>query len=154
MLRLAIAVLALGLLTSACSRAPDAQRPGPIELSTAQTAMVLAVRQVDLAGSDTLLDDGAGARFGGYAGLVIGSFIGEGSGRALGALIGLGTGALIGAVIENEVERDSSSEYLLRLETGEEIVVLTRGVPEAAVGDTVRVVNRRHGYSFVVPAPA
>lgn len=149
------AASALVLALGACSHAPDRhERPGPIELAQAETGEVLAVRAVDLGGSDTLIDDGAGARIGGYAGLVIGSFIGEGSGRALGALIGLGTGALAGALFENELERKSATEYLIRLQSGEEIVVLTRGSAQAAPGQSVRVINRGHGYSVVIPAPA
>ncbi|MEM0922773.1 MAG: hypothetical protein AAGF44_11850 [Pseudomonadota bacterium] len=156
--RFLILALAIPLGLAACARGTvETARPHPFEISTAETGQILALRPVDLSGSETLADDGAGARFGGYAGLVIGSFIGQGSGRALGALIGLGTGALLGAVIENEVERDGVTEYLIRLtdgpRAGEEIVILTdRPGPEP--GETVRVIDRSPNYSLLLPAPA
>lgn len=144
----AIALLTLG----ACGPAPSERvsDPTPLQIAEAQPGVVLAARQISNPGSGTLADDGAGARFGGYAGLVIGSFIGEGSGRALGALIGLGAGALVGAVVENEVERETQTEYLIRLETGEEIVALTRGPQLHGVGESVRVVANGHGYATVI----
>ncbi|MEL6479455.1 MAG: glycine zipper domain-containing protein [Pseudomonadota bacterium] len=159
--QIAVALLltsSLAACASGTSSHSTANQPGPIELASAERGEVLAVRRVDLGSSDTLVDDGAGARFGGYAGLVIGSFIGEGSGRALGALIGLGTGALIGAVLENEIERESATEYLIRLtagdRAGEEVVVLAEAPPTVAIGQSVRIVRRGGGFALVVPAPA
>ncbi|MEM7671611.1 MAG: hypothetical protein AAF317_21235, partial [Pseudomonadota bacterium] len=112
-----------------------------IELSSAQAGEVLAVRAIESPYSETLIDDGAGARFGGFAGLFIGSFFGEGSGRAAGALIGLGVGALTGAIIENETKRVESAEYLIRLDSGEEVVVVAKGAPQHVVGAPVRIID-------------
>lgn len=152
MKRLAICVVA-ALCVSACAAPKHGQNTlTSVELSSAQAGEVLAVRAIESPYSETLIDDGAGARFGGFAGLFIGSFFGEGSGRAVGALIGLGVGALTGAIIENETERVEKAEYLIRLESGEEVVVLAKGAPQHDVGAPVRIIDRGGIYSIVIEA--
>lgn len=126
--------------------------PSPIVLAQAKPGVVLAAAERLNEGSETLADDGTGAIYGGWTGLVIGSFFGQGTGRALGALIGLGAGALVGAITENEFERRRVTEYLIRLDSGEEILVITRGAPAHEEGDQIRVFDNAHGYSVVFPA--
>ncbi|MEM9736394.1 MAG: glycine zipper domain-containing protein, partial [Pseudomonadota bacterium] len=123
------ALIALVLMAgmAACAPTPHVPPPNAIELAEAERGVVISVSQVDSELSNTLADDGTGARIGGYAGLIIGSFFGQSEGRAVGALIGLGVGALTGAIIENEAERVTNTEYLIQLDTGEQIFALTPG---------------------------
>lgn len=147
------ASVVLAMCLGACAAPKHSARTATaVELSSAKDGRVLSVRAIQSPYSETLIDDGAGARFGGYAGLFIGSFIGQGSGRALGALIGLGVGALTGAIIENESKRVTNSEYLIQLDNGEEIVIVVAGAPQHDVGSNVRVIDRGHGFSRVIAA--
>ena len=80
-------------------------------------------------------DDGSGTMIGAVTGTVLGSLLGKGKGNALATLIGGLTGFYIG----NKAGKANGKELFIRLDGGEEIVTIVKGV-NINVGDRVRVV--------------
>jgi len=136
----------VGLLLVAALAGCAASRPahgpgadGSMAIERIAEALVVEVWERRSHGSETLADDRAGALFGGYAGFVIGSFIGDGAGRAAAKGLGFLTGLFVGAIAENEAKRRTVTEYGLRLEDGTRITVIEPGSPVAAAGERVEV---------------
>ena len=80
-------------------------------------------------------DDGSGTMIGAVTGTVLGSLVGEGKGNVLATLIGGLTGFYVG----NKLGIANGKELYIRLDDGEEIVTIVKGV-DVNVGDRVRVV--------------
>ena len=96
---------------------------------TYKSGVVTKVRGV------VIKDDGSGTAIGVVAGTVLGSLVGKGKGNALATLIGGLTGFYIG----NKAGKANGKELFIRLDDGEEIVTIVKGV-NINVGDRVRVV--------------
>lgn len=81
-------------------------------------------------------DDGAGTLIGGIIGGVLGSTVGSGNGSTLASL----GGAIAGGVVGNEVGKENAQELTVELNTGETIVVLSKGT-NLQNNDRVRIVK-------------
>lgn len=151
-LRLAItAVLALLILLTGCSSSnpsskvytrDEAKRSYKVELGTIE-----AINSVTLEGNRS----GIGATAGGAVGAIGGSTVGEGKGsQAASVLAGL-LGGLFGDAVEERTTRKEGAELVVRLESGQTIVVVQEADQPFTVGQRVRLVKQPGGETRVTP---
>ena len=133
--------LGLALLLAACaSSSPDVIQRGEAQrLATVVDAVVLNVRAVTVAGSQS----GVGAATGG----VVGGLAGYGAGRnqvegQIVGILGAAAGAVAGNVIERAGTREEAYEILLQLKSGERrAIVQGKGEEVFAPGDPVLLIT-------------
>ena len=80
-------------------------------------------------------DDGSGTLVGTYTGTILGSLFGGGKGNILSTLIGGLTGAYAG----NKLDKANAQELFIKLDNGQNIVVIAKGV-NIHIGDKVRLI--------------
>jgi len=83
-----------------------------------------------------ITDDGSGKFFGALIGTVLGSLVGRGSGKTL-AMLGGGIG---GYYAGSEIAKANGEELTVKLDNGEEIVVVIKGNRFRA-GDRVKIIK-------------
>jgi len=96
---------------------------------TYKTGVVQSVRQV------VMKDNGSGVLSGAFIGSVLGGLFGKGSGNTLSSL----AGTLGGAYAGHEMDKAYAQELFIKLESGQEIVTVVKGV-NLRPGDRVRVI--------------
>ena len=124
----------VGLLFSGCTQmynSNEVSLANTNEVLTYKTGVVEDVKKV------VLKDDGSGTMIGAVSGTVLGSMFGNGKGNALSALVG----GLAGAFVGHELDKANGEELFVKLDNGEEIAVIVKGV-DIHVGDRVRIVMR------------
>ena len=84
----------------------------------------------------TIKDSGGGTILGGIVGGVLGSLVGRGAGNTLATL----GGGLVGAYAGNKINEANAEELTLKLDNGENVVVVTKGI-NYKVGDRVEVIT-------------
>ncbi|MBQ4132993.1 MAG: glycine zipper 2TM domain-containing protein [Desulfovibrionaceae bacterium] len=146
---LLIAVLAFGLLLSACV----SQTGSSYSSGQTREAMTVEYGVITQLNNAVIEDEtkGVGALTGGAIGGLAGSAIGGGSGRYLGAAGGALIGALAGTGVEKAMRTKSAQEITVRLDSGKTIVVVQQ-IDKAeilSVGDRVRVLSSYDGSARV-----
>ena len=146
---LLIAVLAFGLLLSACA----SQTGSSYSSGQTREAMMVEYGVITQLNNAVIEDEveGVGTVAGGVIGGLAGSTIGGGSGRILGAAGGALVGALAGAGVEKAVRTKDAQEITVKLDSGRTIVVVQQIDKKEilAVGDRVRVLSSRDGSARV-----
>ena len=99
------------------------------EVLSYETGTVTDVKMV------IIKDDGSGTMIGAYTGTILGSLFGGGRGNILTTLIGGLTGAYAG----NKLDKANAEELFVKLDNGENIVVIAKGV-NIHIGDKVRLI--------------
>jgi outer membrane lipoprotein SlyB len=135
-----LAVSLLAVLGACSTSNPDViQRGDAQRMAQVQDAVVLAVRDVVVDGSQS----GIGGTMGGIAG-AIGGFSGSGvqrEGQVLGMLAGA-AGAAVGNAIERAATREDALEILIQLRNGERrAIVQAKGAEVFTPGDPVIVIT-------------
>lgn len=112
---------------------------------TVKRGTISEVRVVRTSNSST----GVGAAAGGIVGGVLGRYIGGGSGRVVGSVGGALGGAAAGAGVEKGMRDHDALELTIKLDSGQEIVIVQDPDDTFAVGDRVRVLSSSDGTSRV-----
>lgn len=105
------------------------------------------VREVTTSNSST----GVGVIAGGLLGGVLGHQIGGGSARSIGAVGGALGGAAVGAGAEKTMRDTKALELTIKLDNGQEVVIVQEADQNFSVGDRVRVLRSSDGLSRVQP---
>ncbi len=139
-LKLALALVIVGILGACASSSPDViQRGDAQRMAKVEDAVVLTVRSVVVDGSQS----GIGATVGGVVGAV-GGFGGSGVQReaqVLGVLAGV-AGAAAGNALERMATREDAFEILVQLKSGDRrAIVQAKGGEVFAPGDAVILVT-------------
>jgi outer membrane lipoprotein SlyB len=143
---LVIAILASAML-SACTGMHGAgtySRGQAGELQEVKRGQIVAMRDVEVEGTDS----GAGKIGGGVLGGVGGSKIGKGSRAGIaGAVGGAIAGAILGTVLENQLTKTTATEITIRLENGPLVSPVQKNDEQLQIGERVLVMeaNRRTG---------
>jgi len=123
------------LLFSGCTRNEGPQYSGSDynQIKRYELGVVIEARPV------VVSDDGGGTFLGALVGAVVGSTIGKGSGNTLATL----GGGLAGAYAGNQLGKANASELTVKLDNGDQIIVLVKGKKFMA-GDRIKII-RYHG---------
>jgi outer membrane lipoprotein SlyB len=100
------------------------------QILTYETGVVTGVKKV------VIKDNGSGVMIGAMSGTVLGSLMGNGKGNILSTLIGGLTGAFVGY----EADKANAEELFIKLNNGQNIVVIVKGV-NIQPGDKVRIIK-------------
>ncbi|MBD3807075.1 MAG: hypothetical protein IE879_08440 [Sulfuricurvum sp.] len=98
---------------------------------TAESGVISDARAV------VVKDSGGGSTLGGITGAVLGSTMGGGKGSVLTML----AGGLVGLYAGSEIGKSNAQELTVRLDSKQEIVVVSKGT-DFAVGQRVKIVKR------------
>lgn len=121
------------------------------ETSRTYRGVIVAKRQVEVAGSDKLQDNTAGALIGGATGAVAGSAFGGGRGNVAATVLGGVGGAVAGAFAQKSLESQGGFEYTVELTNGE-MKTLVQGLePSLDIGQSVLLIESVKGRSRLVP---
>ena len=82
-------------------------------------------------------DNGTGVFLGALVGAVLGSTVGRGSGKTLATL----GGGLGGAYVGGEAGKANAEELTVRLDSGQDIVVVVKGQQQFLPGDRVKIIK-------------
>lgn len=121
------------------------------ETSSTFRGIVIAKRQVEVAGADKLQENTAGALIGGATGAVAGSAIGGGRGNVAATVLGGLGGAVAGAYAQKALESQQGFEYTIELHNGDMKTVVQGLEPSLSIGQSVLLIVRGKGRSRVVP---
>jgi outer membrane lipoprotein SlyB len=128
-------LISLGMavfLFTGCARMYNTNEVSVNQLDTVytyKTGIVTSVKRV------VIKDDGSGTMTGVMGGTVIGGMFGRGNGNIFSTLLGGLTGAYIGY----ETGKANGEELYIKLDTGENIVTVVKGV-NIKKGDKVRII--------------
>lgn len=100
-----------------------------------QTGVVIAVRPVQIEGTQTGVGTLSGAAVGGIAG----SSVSHGRGSAVGTILGALAGGVIGSAAEQSATRDKGLEITVRLDNGRTTAIVQGADVPFYVGDHVRL---------------
>lgn len=139
-------VLAMGILTLAgcANTAPlggdvyTSQQAGAAQ--NVKFGTITALRQVQIQ-ADSRLGGAVGTGGGAVIGGLLGNQIGGGSGRTLATAAGVIAGSVAGSQIEESVNRVNAWEMEIRLDNGQEVVVVQKADRSFQVGQRVRVIG-------------
>lgn len=121
------------------------------DVSTTYRGIIIASREVNVTGGDSLSDNTTGILGGGALGALAGSQIGKGRGAVAGA-VGLGLlGATAGAFAEKELKSQTGMEYTVELKNGKIKTVVQGPEPRLSTGQRVLLQVNPGGRSRVVP---
>lgn len=137
--------LFLALAGCASQGGSDYSNPQERRAMTVRRGTVSDVRVVRTSNSST----GVGAVAGGAVGGVLGRYIGGGSARAIGAVGGALGGAAAGAGAEKALRDHNALELTIKLDSGQEIVVVQDPDETFKPGDRVRVLSSSDGTTRV-----
>lgn len=102
-----------------------------------ETGVVVAVRPVQIAGTQS----GIGALSGAAVGGIAGSNIGEGKGSSVGTILGAVVGGVAGSAAEQGVTKQQGLEITVRLDNGRTTAVVQGADIQFYIGDHVRLVS-------------
>lgn len=100
-----------------------------------QMGVVVAVRPVEIGGTQSGVGTLSGAAVGGIAG----SNIGEGKGSAVGTILGAVVGGVAGSAAEQGVTKQKGLEITVKLDSGRTTAVVQGADIQFYVGDRVRL---------------
>ena len=112
------------------------------DINAVYMGRVIAKRLVNVEGDNS---PGAGALLGGAGGALAGSAFGKGSGKVLGALTGAAVGGLAGHAIQKNATKTKCIEYIVKLDSGAEIMIIQGTENQLEIGQRCRVINAGHG---------
>lgn len=147
---LTASTLAITLLTTACV-SPDSanvyQKGEMRRIGTVRSGVIEQIRQVKMEDSQ-----GIGAISGGaIGGIAAGSRIGRGSGSSIAGIIGALLGGMLGDRIERGITRKDVLEIIVRLNSGERIMIVEDTDITLQAGQAVDVIDNGKT-ARVVPA--
>jgi outer membrane lipoprotein SlyB len=130
---ISIALSAL-LLLGGCATRGGAEYSGSTYRQIKQYVVgtVIGVRPVQIS------DNGTGLFIGALTGAVLGSTIGRGSGKTLATL----GGGLGGAYVGSQVGKANAEELTVRLDNGQDIVVVSKGRNQFLPGDRIKIIKQ------------
>jgi len=133
-MRLSItAVIMLVFSACATNKGPEYDGNSYAQVKHYRTGVVIKDRPV------VISDDGKGSFIGALVGAVVGSTIGQGNGSTLAAL----GGGLGGYYAGKEVGKANGDELTVKLDNGENIVVVVKG-KNFKTGDRVKIIQDRN----------
>lgn len=100
---------------------------------------VVSCRTVTVQHGDNFGDNALGGALGAVVGGVLGNQIGRGKGNTLATVGGAVGGGILGSKIQQGKKK--ATEYVVELDSGEEVVVVQGPKPEFHPGDRIRVVD-------------
>ena len=113
--------------------------------TTLEEGAVVSVREVMIEGTKTPI----GALGGGAVGGVLGSMVGGGKGSTLGAVVGALAGAGAGAVAEEKITQQKGLEIQVKLDSGQQLVVVQAADQMYQPGQRVKVLRSPDGTTRV-----
>lgn len=140
-----LCLAALVLPSCASLGGSDYSRTDERRAMNIQYGSLLAVREVTISNEPT----GTGTTLGAITGGVLGSLLGSGRGRVVGAVGGAVVGAVGGTAVEKGIADGKAWELTVRLDTGQEIVVVQDKDDIYTPGEKVRVVTAGNGVTRV-----
>jgi len=121
------------------------------EASTVYSGTVISARQIQVQDDEYLEGNGLGMLGGAVGGGILGSAFGKGSGQVLGAAVVAIGGAVAGTRLENNLKKQTATEYVVELDNGEKKSVVQQGTP-LPIGQTVNLLLSERGRSRIVAA--
>ena len=134
MVKVIIMTFAALLLLGGCASRGGAEYSGNTyrEIKQYVVGTVVEVRPVQIS------DNGTGLFIGALTGAVLGSTIGRGSGKTLATL----GGGLGGAYVGSQVGKANAEELTVRLDNGQDIVVVSKGSNQFLPGDRIKIIKQ------------
>jgi len=133
---LAAMVLLSGCVTPQAPNTYSRQQMG--REGTVERGEILTLREVEISGSNTGLGAGAGAAAGATAGSYVG---GDFRTNIIGAIGGAVVGGLAGAVVEEGATQAKATEFLIRKDNGDTVVIVQSNADALAVGDRIMIIR-------------
>ena len=166
MIRPTAIALAAALATSGCvhQTSPNSYDPYAVgQAAYTEMGVIRSTRPVQVQ-NDRPGGSGVGAALGGFAGAVAGSQIGPSSyshrghrhgytsaASVVGTIGGAIVGGLIGAAIEQDLSRQTATEYVVQMDDGA-LITIVQGAQPLAPGQRVFVQTPNRGRARIVPA--
>lgn len=120
------------------------------DVSSTYRGVIVAARQVNVTGGDSLSDNTMGMVGGGALGALGGSQIGSGRG-SIASAVGFGAlGAVAGALAEKELKKQVAMEYTVELQNGKIKTVVQGMEPRFQSGQRVLLLVNPNGRSRIV----
>lgn len=113
-------------------------RPEMQRAATVMDGVILALRDVQISGTNSGVGVAAGVGAGAAAGAAAG---GDATGAALGAIGGAVVGGVVGAVTEEALTRAGAVEFIIKQENGQKIAVVQINEDNLAVGDKILILR-------------
>lgn len=136
-----IAVLLLAAALSACARPPAPNTYSRQQMgreATVEHGVILSLREVGISGTNS----GVGASSGAVAGGVAGSYAGgDTRTNIIGAVGGAVAGGLVGAAAESELTKAKATEFLIRKDNGDTVVLVQMNDDKLAEGERVMLIR-------------
>ena len=123
----------------AASARRSAAQPIAVAGRCGDCGVIEEVRAVQVAGGTS----GLGAAAGGITGALVGNQFGRGDGRTIATIAGAAGGAYVGNTIEKNTNKRVVHRITLRMDDGTRRVLTQSAAPAYAVGERVRVQDRR-----------
>ena len=106
--------------------------------ATVMKGVILALRDVQISGTNSGIGAGAGA--GAIGGATAG---GDAPGAAVGAIAGAVVGGVVGAVTEDALTRAGAVEFIIKQGNGQTVAVVQTNEENLAVGDKVLILRSK-----------
>lgn len=133
-----LAVFFIYLAGCAIHPASNYTRPEMQRAATVMDGVILALRDVQISGTNSGVGVAAGVGAGAAAGAAAG---GDATGAALGAIGGAVVGGVVGAVTEEALTRAGAVEFIIKQENGQKIAVVQINEDNLAVGDKILILR-------------
>lgn len=128
-----------GAPAPAASARRSAAQPNVVAGRCGECGVIEEIRAVQVSGEAS----GLGAAAGGITGAIVGSQFGRGDGRTIATIAGAAGGAYTGNTIEKNMNKRVVHRITLRMDDGTRRVLTQSAAPAYAVGERVRVQDRR-----------
>ena len=115
-------------------------RPEMGRAATVMTGVILALRDVQISGTNSGIGVGAGAAAGATGGAAAG---GDVAGAVIGAIGGAVVGGVVGAVTEEALTRAGAVEFIIKQENGQSIAVVQTNEDNLVVGDKILILRSK-----------
>tara|TARA_B100002003_G_scaffold109293_1_gene101225 strand:- start:366 stop:833 length:468 start_codon:yes stop_codon:yes gene_type:complete len=135
---LTFAVLQISLGGCAVHSGSSYTRPEMGRAATVMKGVILALRDVQISGTNSGIGAGAGA--GAIGGATAG---GDAPGAAVGAIAGAVVGGVVGAVTEDALTRAGAVEFIIKQGNGQTVAVVQTNEENLAVGDKVLILRSK-----------
>ncbi|TAK86873.1 MAG: glycine zipper 2TM domain-containing protein [Betaproteobacteria bacterium] len=123
----------------AASARRSATQPNVVAGRCGDCGVIEEIRAVQVTGDTS----GLGAAAGGITGALVGNQFGRGDGRTIATIAGAAGGAYVGNTIEKNTNKRVVHRITLRMDDGTRRVLTQSAAPAYAVGERVRVQDRR-----------
>ena len=137
---LTFAVLQISLGGCAVHSGSSYTRPEMGRAATVMKGVILALRDVQISGTNSGIGAGAGAGAGAIGGATAG---GDAPGAAVGAIAGAVVGGVVGAVSEDALTRAGAVEFIIKQGNGQTVAVVQTNEENLAVGDKVLILRSK-----------